>query len=125
MSGNNSFGGLISENSMQKSSSIADLNKEKNKGPIQLPPIKKLHGKIVEIKSNDINQIIKSQNQKRTGLDEIKNRIMNGNNNINSKKEDTNNRYKNIYKNKSSAMVKSNPSNINMDSQKNKDKNKK
>ena len=129
MSGNNSFGGLISENSMQKSSSIADLNKEKNKGPIQLPPIKKLHGKIVEIKSNDINQIIKSQNQKRTGLDEIKNRIMNGNNNnnnINSKQQqDTNNRYKNIYKNKSSAMVKSNPSNINMESQKNKDKNKK
>jgi hypothetical protein len=126
MSGNNSFGGLISENSMQKSSSIADLNKEKNKGPIQLPPIKKLHGKIVEIKSNDINQIIKSQNQKRTGLDEIKNRIINGNNNnINNKQQDTNNRYKNIYKNKSSIMVKSNPNNINMERQKNKDKNKK
>ena len=129
MSGNNSFGGLISDNSMQKSSSIADLNKEKSKGPIQLPPIKKLHGKIVEIKSNDINQIIKSQNQKRTGLDEIKNRIMNGNNNsnnINSKQQqDTNNRYKNIYKNKSSAMVKSNPNNINMENLKNKDKNKK
>ena len=125
MSGNNSFGGLISENSMQKSSSIVDVNKEKNKGPIQLPPIKKLHGKIVEIKSNDINQIIKSQNQKKTGLDEIKNRIINGNNNINSKKEDMNNRYKNIIKNKSSAMVKSNPSNINLESQKNKDKNKK
>jgi len=126
MSGNNSFGGLISDNSMQKSSSIADLNKEKNKGSIQLPPIKKLRGKIVEIKSNDINQVIKSQNQKRTGLDEIKNRIMNGNNNkINNKQQDTNNRYKNIYKNKSSAMVKSNPSNNDMENQKNKDKNKK
>ena len=128
MSENNSFGGLISENSMQKSSSIADLNKEKNKGPIQLPPIKKLHGKIVAIKSNDINQIIKSQNQKRTGLDEIKNRIMNGNNNninINNKTQDTNNRYKNIYKNKSNSLIKSNPNNNNLESQINKDKNKK
>ena len=122
---NNSFGGLISENSLQKSSSITDINKENNNNSpiVQLPPIStkkpilKKGKKIIELNNyNDNsynNQKIKnnslstnkSQNQKRTGLDEIKNRIMNGNIH---KKEDTN-RYKNIYKNNSISLI--NPNN--------------
>ena len=122
---NNSFGGLISENSLQKSSSIVDINKDNNNnGPaIQLPPISakkpilKKGKKIIDlntyndnsynnqkIKNNSLNTN-KSQNQKRTGLDEIKNRIMNGNI---QKKEDTN-RYRNIYKNNSISLI--NPNN--------------
>ena len=107
-SNNNSFGGLISDNSMQKSSSIIDLNKENNNGPVQLPPISnksilKKNINIVELKPyKDLNNN-KSQQQKRTGLDEIKNRIMNGNNN-----KENNNRYKNILKNNSSSSINSN-----------------
>ena len=121
---NNSFGGLISENSLQKSS-ITDINKENNNNVpnIQLPPISekkpilKKEKKIIELntyndnsynnqrtKNNSLNTN-KSQNKTRSGLDEIKNRIMNGSNH---KKEDTN-RYKNIYKNNSISLI--NPNN--------------
>ena len=122
---NNSFGGLISENSLQKSSSIVDINKDNNNnGPVvQLPPISakkpilKKGKKIIELNTyNDNsynNQKIKNNSlstnkkkkKKRTGLDEIKNRIMNGNIH---KKEDTN-RYRNIYKNNSISLI--NPNN--------------
>ena len=112
---NNSFGGLISENSLQKSSSIVDLNKqESNNGPIQLPPISakktslKKEKKVIHLNSNsnqksknNSTDINKNLNQKRTGLDEIKNRIINGNN-----KKENNNRYKNIYKNNSAGQIK-------------------
>ena len=106
-SNNNSFGGLISDNSLQKSSSIIDLNKEKNKGPIQLPPISKKPMKKVNnvIELNPYNDLDnnKSQKQKRTGLDEIKNRIMNGNYN-----KDKNNGYKNLLKNNSIGLINNN-----------------
>ena len=119
---NNSFGGLISENSLQKSSSIPDLNKEKNNNVIKLPPIitnkstlKKGNNKIIELNPYDDYKIKKirnssmdqkkSQNQKKKGIDEIKNRIFNGN--LNSK--ENSNRYRNIYKNNSAGLIKTTP----------------
>ena len=120
---NNSFGGLISENSLQKSSSIPDLNKEKNKNNnvVQLPPIttkkpilNKGKNKIIELNSYDDYNIKKiknssmdnkSRNQKTKGRDEIKNIIMNGN--LNSK-ENTN-RYRNMFKNNSAGLIKTTP----------------
>ena len=125
-SNNNSFGGLISDNSLQKSSSIADININKesnNHTPIHLPPITtkksalKNRNNLIELNTNnDHNKKLrnnysnintnKSQNQ-RTGLNEIKNRIINGNNN----KKDANERYKNMFKNNSSGSIKTTPNN--------------
>ena len=120
-SNNNSIGGLLLDNSLPKSSSIKELDKEKTKKPNQLPPISKKQGikrgKIVELNSHNFNSnynkknnlinINKSQNQKRTGLDEIKKRIVSGNNNG----QNMNNRYKNMFKNKSASVVKTSPNN--------------
>ena len=114
-SNNNSFGGFISENSLQKSTSINEINKEKNTNPVQLPPITKKpavkKGVLVELNSHNFNNnlinINKNQNQKKTGLDEIKNR-MNRNNN---KLDINNNNYKNI--NNSTSIVKTSSSNQN------------
>ena len=125
-SNNNSFGGLISDNSLQKSSSIVDINinKENNSHkPIHLPPITtrksaiKNKNNLIELNANnDHNKKMrnnysnintnKSQNQ-RTGLNEIKNRIINGNNS----KRDVNERYKNMFKNNSSGSIKTTPNN--------------
>jgi hypothetical protein len=126
---NNSFGGLISENSLQKSSSIIDLNNNNNNVPVQLPPINnssslKKGNNVIELKSyNDYNQKIKinsldtnkNQNKKRVGLDEIKDRIMKGNNN----KYENNNRYKNMFKNNSSGAIKTTVTNISEKNMKN------
>ena len=119
---NNSFGGLISDNSLHKSSSITDLNnKENNKnGPIQLPPISgkksslKKENKVIQLnthgnqrinKNNSIDTF-KNQIKNRSGLDEIKNRIINGNN-----KKENNNRYKNMFKNNSTGLIKNTQNN--------------
>ena len=127
---NNSFGGLISENSLQKSSSIIDVNNNNNNNvPVQLPPINnssslKKGNNVIELKSyNDYNEKIKinsldtnkNQNKKRVGLDEIKDRIMKGNNN----KYENNNRYKNMFKNNSSGAIKTTVTNISEKNMKN------
>ena len=98
-------------------------NKENIIGPIQLPPInkktyalKKENNKI-KINSLDSN---KSQNQKKIGLNEIKNRIMRGNNN---NIQENNIRYKNIFKNNSSgAIINVNDNNLKNNSKKNENK---
>ena len=128
-SNNNSFGGLILDNSIQKSSSIIDLRKANTSGPIQLPPITvkksilKNKNNVIELplhndKTNnnfnhnynynlsDVNTNL-SQN-KRTGLYEIQNRIKNGNNNKINVNVNDNNRYKNMIKNNSSGLLKNN-----------------
>ena len=101
-----------------------NINKESNNHtPIHLPPITtkksalKNRNNLIELNTNnDHNKNLrnnysnintnKSQNQ-RTGLNEIKNRIINGNNN----KKDANERYKNMLKNNSSGLIKTTPNN--------------
>ena len=113
-SNNNSFGGIVLDNSIQKSPLIIDLNKENHNCPIQLPPITskkpilKNKNNVIELpvyneNNNNVNKINNnsSQNQ-RTGLYEIKNRIINGNNN----NKNDNDRYKNMVKNNSSSLFK-------------------